>query len=134
MLFRAVRTFLLVVVAGLAMACGDRAGEPSQPPTPPPAEASNGLVIVDDTEQVCMINNQYMGRPQIRVEVEGRTYWGCCPACKDRLTSDPSARVSRDPLTGEVVDKAHAVIAKDAKNVVLYFASAQNVRAHKGAP
>lgn len=133
MSFRAARTFVLVVVAGLAMACGDRGGEPSRPPTPPPAEASNGLVIVEDTSQVCMINNQYMGRVQIPVEVEGRTYWGCCPACKDRLLTDASSRTAKDPVTGEVVDKAHAVIAKDARNAVLYFASAQNVRKFQGA-
>jgi YHS domain-containing protein len=133
MLRRVARIVVVVAVAGLAAACGGRSGEPSQPPTPPPAEAGNGLVIVEDTSQVCMINNQYMGRTQILVEVEGRTYWGCCPACKDRLTNDPESRLAKDPVTGEVVDKAHAVIAKDARNAVLYFASALNVRKYQGA-
>jgi YHS domain-containing protein len=130
---RVARVFVVVAVAGLASACGGRSDPPSQPPTPPAAEASNGLAIVEDTSQVCMINNQFMGRTQIPVEVEGRTYWGCCPACKDRLTTDAAARQAKDPVTGEVVDKAHAVIAKDERNAVLYFANAQNVRKYQRA-
>ena len=122
---------LVVALVGSLAACGGTSSEPSGPPTPPPAEASNGLAIVRDTDQVCMINNQYMGRPQIPVDVGGVTYFGCCPACKDRLQNDPSTRVARDPVTGEDVDKAHAVIAKDDHNNVLYFASADNVRRYQ---
>jgi hypothetical protein len=46
---------------------------------------------------VCMVNNHFMGRPQIPIEVEERTYYGCCEMCKGRLGSDPSSRVSTDP-------------------------------------
>ena len=132
-MLRRVRAFVLVAAAGLAGACGGPSGEPSPPPTPPTESATNGLTVVDDNSEVCMVNNTYMGKLQIAVEVEGRTYYGCCPACRDRLIGEPSVRTARDPVTGEVVDKAHAVIARNARNGVLYFASAQNVRRHQGA-
>lgn len=133
MLFRTARTWAFVVVAGLAGACGSGGGggQPSQPPTPPTAEASNGLTIVDDPSQVCMVYNTYMGRTQVMVEVGGAAYYSCCPACTDRLRGDASSRTAKDPVTGEVVDKAHAVIARTERNAVLYFASAQNVQRYQ---
>ena len=72
---------------------------------------------------VCMVNNQYMGRPQIPVVVEGRTYFGCCEMCKGRLEKDRTARFATDPVSGLPVDKAAAIIGRDASNRVLYFES-----------
>jgi YHS domain-containing protein len=133
-MLRIARTAAFVAVAALAAACGGPSEPPAPPPTPPAdSEAGNGLTIVEDASEVCMVYNTYMGRMQVRVEVDGKSYWSCCPACTDRLTADPTARLAKDPVTGETVDKARAVIAKNARNAVLYFASAQNVRAYKGA-
>ena len=87
------------------------------------AVSVDGLTRVADPSQVCMVNNTFMGKPQIPVDVEGRTYYGCCPACKDKLANDPSTRVASDPVTGKQVDKASAVIAYDGDGKVLYFAS-----------
>ncbi len=70
-----------------------------------------------------MVNNQYMGKPQIPVAVEGRTYYGCCAMCKDRLNNDPSSRTAQDPVSGELVDKSKAVIVQDSSGKVLYFSS-----------
>ena len=51
-------------------------------------------VKVEDTQQnyqvgsqvpnelVCMVNNAYMGMPQIAVPVNGKTYYGCCDMCE----------------------------------------------------
>lgn len=62
-------------------------------------------------------------RAQIPVEVEGKTYFGCCELCKGRLARDPSARSAKDPVSGELVDKVNAVIAKRPTGEVVYFES-----------
>jgi YHS domain-containing protein len=88
----------------------------SQPSTP----AQRDLTLVTDAKQVCMVNNQFMGREQIPVQVEGKTYFGCCEMCKGRLERDPSSRSAKDPVSGKLVDKATAVIGRRV-NDVLYF-------------
>lgn len=73
-----------------------------------------------------------MGKPQIPVEVDGRTYFGCCPMCKERLNKEPAVRTARDPVTGQEVDKATAVIMRDATGKILYFASETTLRQYRG--
>lgn len=90
-----------------------------------------GMSRVDPT-QVCMVNNQFMGKPQIPIAVEGRTYYGCCNMCKDRLGKDPSSRLAQDPVTGESVDKATAVIIQDPNGRVLYFANEGTLSRFRG--
>jgi YHS domain-containing protein len=78
-----------------------------------------------ETKHVCMINNQDMGRDQIPVEIDKKTYYGCCEGCKKALAEKPETRVALDPMTGKTVDKASAVIAAKADGSVLYFESEQ---------
>ena len=85
-------------------------------------EAAKPLHRVEP-KTVCMVNDQAMGKDQIPVEVEGRTYYGCCAMCKGRLAQDASVRTAVDPATGKKVDKAKAVIAAREDGSVLYFAS-----------
>lgn len=119
----------LVFVLALAACSQDK---PSPPPTPEPVAAlPTGLSRVMDPSQVCMVNDQFMGKPQIPVEVEGRTYYGCCPMCKDRLNKQPEMRVAKDPVSGENVDKAKAVIVQDASGKVLYFATEDTLRRYR---
>ena len=96
------------------------------------AALPGGMTRVTDPSQVCMVNDQFMGKPQIPVEVEGRTYYGCCPMCKDRLTKQPESRTALDPVTGEQVDKARAVMVQDASGKILYFASEDTLRRYRG--
>jgi YHS domain-containing protein len=106
--------------------------EPSSPsldPGAPPAQAA--LIRLSDPSQVCMINNQYMGKPQIPVVVGGKTYFGCCAMCKQKLETDPSARTATDPVSGQPVDKASAVIARNADNKVFYFESEGTLRRYR---
>ena len=98
---------------------------------PESAALPAGMTRVTDPSQVCMVNNQFMGKPQIPVAVEGRTYYGCCAMCKDKLEKDPAARTAQDPVTGEQVDKTTAVIIKDATGKVLYFASEETLRRYR---
>ena len=77
---------------------------------------------------VCMVNNQYMGKAQIPVAVDGKTYFGCCEMCKSRLAQDPTSRAALDPVSGATVDKAAAVIGRDASGAVLYFENERNLQ------
>lgn len=76
-----------------------------------------------ETKKVCMINNQVFEKDQIPVAVNGKTYYGCCEMCKERLAKDAAARTATDPVTGKPVDKATAVIAAMPDGKVLYFES-----------
>lgn len=87
---------------------------------------SRQLELVPDRALVCMVNNQFIGRAQIPVEVAGRTYFGCCEMCKGRLTREASTRTAVDPFSGRRVDKATAVIAQDPSGAVVYFESEAN--------
>lgn len=79
-----------------------------------------------------MVNDQFMGKAQIPIAVEGRTYYGCCAMCKDRLGKEPATRTARDPVTGEDVDKSSAVIIQDSSGKVLYFANEDTLRRYRG--
>ena len=76
-----------------------------------------------EAKHVCMVNNQDMGKDQIAVEVENKTYYGCCEMCKKTLAEKPETRSALDPVTGKPVDKASAVIGAKADGSVLYFES-----------
>ena len=104
---KALLTALTLIVAGCtprAEKASPVAAEPEQatlpaaPAAPPSAPAPRpGLTEVTDPSQVCMVNNQYMGRPQIPTTVEGKTYYGCCPMCKGRLEKEAAVQlVPRD--------------------------------------
>ncbi|KAB2898885.1 MAG: hypothetical protein F9K40_10905 [Kofleriaceae bacterium] len=137
MMARILFTLVLTLAAGLVSACTKDSGDGSSQAAASPAtshELANGLTHVDDPSLVCMVNNTYMGKAQIPVEVEGKTYFGCCPMCKERLANEPDTRTAVDPVTGAKVDKATAVIAKDADGNVLYFANETNLRSYGGAP
>lgn len=123
----------IIIALGLGLAavgCESKATPPSGHQMPAPVTqpavspaAPEGLSRVDDVSQVCMVTNQFMGTKQIPVEVGGKTYFGCCEMCKGRLANEPETRTAKDPVTGETVDKATAVIARDDDGKLLYFAS-----------
>jgi YHS domain-containing protein len=94
---------------------------------PPAAAQTRGAAAVSRVPAVnlvCMVNDRFMGVKQIPVEVDGRTYYGCCPMCKSRLAEDKSVRQAVDPVSGKAVDKATAVVGRRADGSVLYFESA----------
>ena len=76
-----------------------------------------------ESKTVCMINEQAMGKDQIPVVVDGKTYYGCCEMCKKALAEKAEKRVAVDPITGKEVDKAKAVIAAQKDGRVWYFES-----------
>lgn len=127
------------VAAALALtlivaACRDGGAPPKPEPKAATAELTNApstapsaavpsLTRVTAPSTVCMVNDQYMGRDQIPVAVAGKTYYGCCANCKEKLEKSESARMATDPVTGKPVDKASAVIARDEQGKVFYFES-----------
>lgn len=74
-----------------------------------------------DAKRVCMITNAYFPKDQIPVQVDGKTYFGCCEMCKGKLSSDATSRTATDPISGKPVDKATAVIGATPDGKVLYF-------------
>jgi YHS domain-containing protein len=106
--------------------------------SPMPAPSSGATLTADEAAAlrqveprfVCMVNNSLFDRPQIPVEVGGKTYFGCCPACKERLATDAEARQAMDPVSGRMVDKANAVIGVLPTGAVVYFESEANLAAH----
>ena len=85
-----------------------------------------------ETKKVCMVNNQVFEKDQIPVAVDGKTYYGCCEMCKERLAKDAAARTAVDPVTGKPVDKATAVIAAMPDGKVLYFESQETYEKYSG--
>src|SRR5690606_41658095 len=59
---------------------------------------------------VCMVNNAYMGVPQLEMPFEGKMYFGCCEMCQERIPKEKTARVAVDPYSLKDVDKAEAYI------------------------
>lgn len=79
------------------------------------------------SDEVCMVNDAYMGKKQFDVKFQGKTYYGCCDMCKERIPKDASVRVATDPYSHKQVDKAVAVIAVTGNNgEVSYFESKDN--------
>ncbi|HJX29327.1 MAG TPA: hypothetical protein VJ885_15565 [Thermoanaerobaculia bacterium] len=110
---------LVALIAGLSYAASEGKAKP------------NNLKRVE-TKKVCMINNQIFEKDQIPVQVEGRTYYGCCEMCKERLANDAAARTAVDPVSGKEVDKAKAVIAAKPDGSVLYFESEETMEKYEG--
>ncbi|MEQ9442764.1 MAG: hypothetical protein RIG62_27230 [Cyclobacteriaceae bacterium] len=74
-------------------------------------------------ELVCMVNDTYMGKKQIPVPIDNKTYYGCCEACVGKLQSNQTFRLAQDPTTGDTVDKSQAyiVLSPSDDHQVLYF-------------
>lgn len=119
--------------AAAVPAAAAEAPKPAAPaPAAAPVAAPAAALTRVDPSLVCMVNNQFMGRPQIPIEADGRTYYGCCEMCKGRLANDPSSRVATDPVSRRPVDKAVAVIGMTGDGRTLYFESEETFAAYPG--
>jgi YHS domain-containing protein len=83
-------------------------------------------------ELVCMVNDAYMGKPQIPILVNGKTYYGCCDMCVKKLNEQEDARIGTDPQSGKKVDKVDAfIVLLDKQGTVGYFESQKTYEAFK---
>ncbi|MEE9176492.1 MAG: hypothetical protein V3U19_10005 [Thermodesulfobacteriota bacterium] len=89
-------------------------------------QTSSSLTEVD-SKYVCMVTNQLFVKEQIPVELEGKTYYGCCEMCKAKIKNNPQSREATDPVSGKKVDKAEAVIGASADGNICYFESEENL-------
>jgi YHS domain-containing protein len=78
--------------------------------------------------RICMMNNAAFPNDQIPTIVEGKTYYGCCPMCAEKLKSDPALRRAVDPVSGKEVDKALAIVGVDSKGKAYYFENENNLK------
>lgn len=85
--------------------------------------ATQSELKAEDPSEVCMVTDRVFGKPQIPVEFGGKTYYGCCAGCVNRIKNDRSVRYSTDPVSGVEVDKAEAVIIRSHLGEALYFES-----------
>ena len=87
-----------------------------------------------EANQICMMNNTYMGKEQISVLIDGKTYYGCCPMCKEKLKNDPLKRQAADPISGKIVDKATAVLGAAPDDAIYYFENEENLQKFSDEP
>ena len=81
-----------------------------------------------------MVNNAYMGKKQVPVQFDNKTYYGCCNMCVNTIKNKRQVRYARDPVTGKEVDKALAFIVLKpgaANGDVLYFESEASYKKFK---
>lgn len=103
------------------------------PTAPQPMTATNAnMPALGDqvpNDYVCMVNDAYMGRLQFEVPFEGKTYYGCCDMCKERIPKDESVRYAIDPYSKNKVNKADAYIVLIGNNgEVVYFENEENYK------
>ncbi len=89
-------------------------------------QTSSSLTEVD-SKHVCMVTNQLFAKEQIPIEVDGKTYYGCCEMCKEQIKNKPESREAIDPVSGKKVDKAESVIGAAPDGSIFYFESEENL-------
>ena len=91
--------------------------------------SENGLVLEKvENPYVCMMTNRAFPNEQIPVQIGDKTYYGCCPGCEAKLKSSEKERMAIDPVSGNAVDKATAVIGSDKSGAVYYFENEENLK------
>jgi len=116
---------LVVSIATMLIACNGNANRTAEMEMQSMTENnykafSKGDIVPSNL--VCMVNDEYMGKEQFEVSFEGKTYYGCCQMCKERIPKDQSVRVAIDPLSKKQIDKATALIAVTGdRGEVSYF-------------
>jgi len=96
--------------------------------TPTQKKINNNKYEIVSNEKVCMVNDRYMVVTQIPIEVDGITYYGCCENCIAKIQNNiGDVRYSKDPVTGNKVDKASAIIVQNKKNGMVYYFETKTV-------
>lgn len=128
----------VLIVGFISTSCADKSNQEKKVNTrvKENVQVKENIVKTSKTAQlkssyVCYVNDRFMGSEQIPVAVDGKTYYGCCDGCVDKLKKNlANVRFAKDPLTGAKVDKATAfiVLKPHANGAVLYFKSKENYK------
>ncbi len=82
-----------------------------------------------EPKQICMFRNQLIMEEVNSVEIEGETYYACCPGCADKLKSNyKDSQFAVDRYSHHRIKKSKAFIVLDnkTKGKVRYFESEKN--------
>lgn len=107
---------------------------PAMAAEPENHQHADGWLKPVEAKFVCMMNNKVFDKPQIAIEVEGKTYYGCCPMCAEKLKNSAELRQGIDPVSGNKVDKASAVIGADPHGMTYYFENEENFHKYASGP
>jgi YHS domain-containing protein len=89
---------------------------------------------VEKKEYVCMMQDMVLTKPGIPIQYAGKTYYGCCAMCKEKIKNEPKKYTRAiDPVSVSVVDKAEAFIY-GVDGTAYYFGSEANRRAFAANP
>lgn len=95
------------------------------------AQASKTYRVGDvlPKDEVCMVNDEHMGKKQFEVPFDGKVYYGCCAMCVERIPADESVRVAIDPFSKKTVDKSEAyIVLVNERGTVSYFENEDNYK------
>jgi YHS domain-containing protein len=85
-------------------------------------------------EYVCMMQDMVLTKPGIPIQYQGKTYYGCCNMCKEKIQKEPQRYTKAiDPVSGKGVDKAEAFIY-GVEGDAYYFGSEANRKAFAANP
>ena len=131
-----IKQFILLLTVIIVVAACQSSGQQKQVST---EEPTGSLAVADvpsyqigdevPHDLVCMVNNAYMGKKQFEVPFEGKTYYGCCDMCVERIPVDKEARVAIDPYSSKEVDKSEAyIVLVSGQGHVAYFETEDNFK------
>jgi len=128
--FRVLLTVMLIPLFLLSCTSGTKketiktvkSEEIVQAPKPIQEKVTNYKHEIVSNEKVCMVNDRYMVVKQLPVVVDGITYYGCCENCVAKIQNNlGNVRYAKDPITGDKVDKASAIIVQNKENGMVYY-------------
>ncbi len=127
-------TGMLFLLTAIAMPTGaesqNNSGESHSEKTMVEPDSELSLVRVEP-KYVCMPNNRVFKKEQLSTDIDGKTYYGCCQMCINALNKDPQQRYAIDPVSGNEIDKATAVIGAAPDNTIYYFETEENLESFK---
>ncbi|MCI0421090.1 MAG: hypothetical protein L0387_41050 [Acidobacteria bacterium] len=89
---------------------------------------------VDKKEYVCMMQDMVLGKAGIPIQFEGKTYYGCCEMCKEKIKNEPQKYTrATDLVSRKPVDKAVSFIYS-VDGTAYYFASDANRKTFAANP
>lgn len=92
----------------------------------PAAYSASGNI--DRREYVCMMQDMVLTKPGIAIKYAGKTYYGCCEMCKEKIRVNPKKYTrSLDLVSRKPVDKARAYVY-GLNGDAYYFSSEANRR------
>jgi YHS domain-containing protein len=81
---------------------------------------------VEDRRYACMMQDSLQVKPGVPIEYGGKTYYGCCPMCAEKMKGQPDQYLkSKDPVSHATVDKATALLYAH-QGTIFYFESEAN--------